>query len=202
MMRTVLIAFVFICLSANSQSINVLIGQPEHNVLYDGYPNLIKLGWWSKVSSVDYVGEGMEVKKSDQPGYYECTPRGSKRTKLFAIHSKTKDTVAKQEFRIIPLPTPTIFLGTAREGEKLTGALNLLSVKFDESVSLTGTFSVSEWELSFQGRDQLYTGQGNQLTTETMQALKEAPDGCVVNLAVLYSGTGIPRKFTRVKFTK
>lgn len=182
--------------------IDAVISQPEHNVLYDGYPNLIKIGWWSKPAVVEYLGESMEVKKTERNGYYECIPRGVKRAKLVAINPKTKDTVASQVFRIIPLPKPIVFLGTTREGEKLTNRAQLpILVRYGESVPLTGTFEVKEWEISFSNDNQLYTGTGNQLSAEVQGKIREAAEGTMMQLSVLYSGTGIPRKFTRVKFT-
>ena len=185
-----------------SQSIELVVGQPEHNVLYDGYPNLIKIGWWSKPSNVEFVGEGMEVKKSDRKSYFELTPRGVKRAKLVAINPKTKDTVATQSFRIIPLPKPIVFLGTTREGEKLTNRAQLpISVRYGETVPLTGTFEVKEWEISFSNNNQMFTGTGNQLSTEAQSKIREAAEGTEIQLSVLYAGSGIPRKFTRVKFT-
>ena len=185
-----------------SQSIELVVGQPDYNVLYDGYPNLIKIGWWSKPPPVEYFGEGMEVKKTNRKGYYECTPRGVKRAKLVAINSKTKDTVATQAFRIIPLPKPIVFLGMTREGEKLTNRAQLsILIRYAESVMITGTFEVKEWEISLSNDNQLYTGTGNQLSAEVQGKIREAAEGTEIQLSVLYSGTGITRKFTRVKFT-
>lgn len=202
MMRTFLFLFVLTCFKSHAQSTYAVISQPEYNVLFDGYPNIIRVGWWKKPQVVEFVGEGMQVKKTGQQGTFECTPRGVKLSKIHAVNTKTKDTVASYTFRVIPLPKPAVYLGEAREGEKVKNrSLLALAVKLDDDAPISSTYEITEWEITFPNDNKLYTGTGNQLTAEVVEKIRASSDGSVLNVAVLYSGTGVPRKFTRVKFT-
>jgi hypothetical protein len=103
---------------------------------------------------------------------------------------------------VIPLPKPAVYLGEAREGEKVNNrSLLALAVKLDEDAPISATYAITEWEITFPNDNKLYTGTGNQLTPEVTEKIRASSDGSLLNVAVLYSGTGVPRKFTRVKFT-
>lgn len=194
--------------SAEAQGAGV-IGLPELNVLYRGYPNKVKFGMSDGSSNFTVKGDGvtmhadssisryykgdLEIEYYEQ--FYVVKPTTSGRhCTLYFLDATNGDTIGVHEFRVMNLPAPTIYFGTVASGESISApALNSMSrffAKYPPEIPLKASFTVTSWEISKADSELSYSGSGAVITEEAKEFLRtfESGDKCIIKAK--YKGMG------------
>ncbi len=173
------------------------VSLPELNVLYIGYPNKIE----AVASGYDQTllsGNGVSLTKSGNfwigsPGKgKECSITVSGKS---SVTNKTAN-LGTFKFRVSRLPDPSLYWGSAKDGEKGSRAETRLFAKYPPEIPLNASFTIKSWELSIPGAPGAPPrGSGNQLDGAAISLLKQAKPGSVIGFMTTVVGPdGIARK--------
>jgi len=123
------------------------IEMPEFNILYRGYDNKVNATASGYASTV-LTPSGASISKSGDG--YIVRPSGG-RTATLTVSGKTEDgrtvRLKKMTYKVVSLPDPTLYLGSAKNGGNITSS-NLLQAKFPPEIPLNASYEVLGWTCS------------------------------------------------------
>lgn len=162
---------------------------PELNVLYRGYENKVN-ATASGFPSTSLSASGATLSPTSD-GMYIARPSSGRTAKL-TVSGKTADgrTVALKtvEYRVLTLPKPTMYWGSAEDGGRGSIYEENLFTKYGNDVPLNAQFEILSWEMSVDGAMRSIKGPRSKLTTEALRLLKAAPRGSRVFYALKAKG--------------
>ncbi len=165
------------------------VSLPDMQVLYQGYANKVKGVASGYDQTILNAGPGLSLVKSGDG--WIATPNGGSKTVDISISGKSSVndktvSLGKFTFKVKPLPPAAIYFAGKGSGETAPKSAMGLSAKFPPSVDLTGiNFKVLEWKMTFMGRE--VKGQGEVITPEASNLLKQAKPGSTVAFMVKYT---------------
>lgn len=165
-----------------------VVSLPDLNVLYKGYDNKV-MGTASGFppDKISLSGSGCSISK--QGNFYIAKPTGNGRTAFISVNGKKDDgssvNLGKFEFRVLPLPKPSIYLGSTEDGSNIAAnvlrAQTRLFAKYPPEVPLNVSFSVTKWTLNLTGAPREVSGNGSTLSSEATSMLRNARSGNTVS---------------------
>lgn len=151
---------------------------PDLNVLYRGYENKVN-ATASGFPSTVLTGSGATLSPSSD-GMYIARPSSGRTAKL-TVSGKTADgrTVALKtvEYRVLNLPKPTMFWGSAEDGGRGSIHETHLFTKYGNDVPLNAKFTIQRWEMTLEGAPRTLKGPGSNLSSEASNLLKAVGAG-------------------------
>ncbi len=168
----------------------------DQNVLYLGYENKVKIAANdSKGEKITLSGSNCTVAATDTPNEYIVKVRKGDKATL-SISSLASDgtvtLIRNEEYRIIPLPTVSIYWGNAQAGEKASLKDKKLSVKYASDVPFEADFQILKWEISSDFGNT--KGVGIDLTTATALFENIDTETTITMVLDVQSADGITRK--------
>ena len=163
---------------------------PELNVLYRGYDNKVN-ATASGFPTTSISGSGASLTPTSD-GMYIAKPTGSGRTANLTVSGRTADgrTVALKtvQYRVLTLPKPTMFWGSAEDGSGASPREQFLFTKYGNDVPLNAKFTILSWKMTVEGAQRSITGSGKKLSTEALTLLRAARSGSVVSYLLKVKG--------------
>lgn len=166
------------------------VSLPEMNVLYKGYDNKVE-GVASGYDQTILNGNGVNLVKSGTGYIGRVTGTGREATiSISGKNTVTNKTVnlGAYKFRVMNLPPPNIYFGTAADGEIASKAETRLFAKYGPEIPLNVTFQVMSWELNLSGAPRPAKGTGNSIAGEGSALLKQAKPGSTISFMVQVKG--------------
>ena len=173
-----------------------VVSLPMMNVMYRGYDNVISASA-SGYPDFKLVGNGINISISGTGFIGRAITTG--RTASIAIMGINKQTgksvkLGDFDFRVMNLPRPNLYFGTAGEGESINSNDTRLFAKYGPDIPLNASFQLVKWELSISGFPRTITGSGNILSQDGVNMLRQARSGSMVSVIATVVG---PDKGTR-----
>jgi|GEM_PF-6947364 len=163
------------------------ISLPESNILYRGYNNQIE-GVASGYDETVLLGEGIVLTRNTGYGYSgKITTSGDELGISIAGKSAVTNrtvTLGVFTYRVSNLPDGTIMLGTAGNGDEVTGSESVISVKTVAPGLQNIVYTVKSWELNCGALH--FSGTGEKLSAEALAAIKKEAAGKTISLLVSY----------------
>jgi hypothetical protein len=125
----------------------------------------------------------IEKSPSGKKYSYVINPGEGTTCNLYAIKKTKKqiDTVGYRFFRVLPLPEPTLYLGSSAPGEKFHKSTIRLFCKYSAEIPIVDIkFDIVSWE--FSHNDKLITGVSNEFSAEVLNYIAEIPSGESINI--------------------
>lgn len=171
----------------------IIISQPANNVMYRTYDNFIQIS----DPSYELESESADIIKKDN-GFIVQIKTNEKKVQIHAKNPKTGKIEGTFEYRVYNLPLPEIHWGDVSPENKVKNLAAPLKVAYDESIFLNDSFTVVNYELTFNGLS--YKNKGYELSEKLVEAVKAAKqrnggEDLYINVLVTYRGhDGIERK--------
>lgn len=200
---------ILLCFDSRSQSDQYALSLPEYNILYRGYNHIMELGTNNGYGSYKIITEGISLKKKYREIYhYNDTleridsvavfiakvTTTDVEAKIIFLDSISNDTLSIHNFNVLPLPPPSIYLGTIANGTSVSKAaitaMTRLFAKYPPEIPLNATFEVSSWEISVSTDGVTVNGNSPKLSNEALEKLKQVEKGSVVRISAKYKGMG------------
>ena len=160
------------------------------DILYRGYSNRIDLLDCDDVESI--VSSDCSIHKKDGDFIVKT---GKSQTAVLHVLSSTGDTLNSKTYRVLNLPTPTVFLSGAASGQSANKGSGIVQVKYGAGIPIKEIFEVKSWELRMN--DAVVKGKGVQLNESAKVVLRSGNRGDNVTIIVTVLGSdGIARKVT------
>ncbi len=154
----------------------VALAMPEYNVLYRGYDNKFEIGAGADTRFVVLESTQAEVFRGDSCFYVR--PTGPEKTITLTMKNLKENKVLKTyEYRVLNLPTPSVYLGSALEGTTVvTLDQAVVRVGYEENAVLQSAgFDVISYEItSVSIANPLPSIVGSKITPEVIDALRKA----------------------------
>ena len=154
----------------------VALGMPEYNVVYRGYDNKFVIGAGEDTRFVVLESTQAEVFRGDSCFYVR--PNGPEKTLTLTMKNLKENKVLKTyEYRVLNLPVPSVYIGSALEGTTVvTLDQELVRVGYEENAVLQSAgFDVISYEVtSVSIANPLPSINGSKITPEVMDALTKA----------------------------
>ena len=163
------------------------VSLPEMRVLYRGYDNVVE-GAASGYPSYR-LSASSNVRMSQRGQQYVAVPSSGNKATISIMgvaQDGSTQNLGSFDFDVRPLPPPQIFFGGASNGQKGSRSETRLFARFPESITLNAKFTITKWEMEFMGRT--VQGQGNQISSQAAQLLRQAQSGANVTFLVDYRG--------------
>jgi hypothetical protein len=194
---------IFYCFLGMAQQDVGLISSTNNLVLFYQYPNEVFIGNNVGIKDFSIRSNNIEIVKNDAvKNAYVLYPKSLSESSLYFIDNKTKDTFDVKIVTIIDLPPAQIYWGSYSDGDLITNRYNRkLIAQYDETVILTKVkFNVEKWGVSISGNEQTFVGNGNTLSEEVLEIIKNSPAGTEIKISCVYSGTGVSNKLASSSF--
>lgn len=154
----------------------VALAMPEYNVVYRGYDNKFEIGAGIDTRFVVLESNQAEVFRGDSCFYVR--PTGPEKTITITMKNLKENKVLKTyEYRVLNLPVPSVYIGSALEGTTVvTLDQELVRVGYEENAVLQSAgFDVISYEVtSVSIANPLPSINGSKITAEVMDALTKA----------------------------
>ncbi len=181
------------------------VSLPEMNVLYRGYNNKVT-GAASGYPSFKLAGTS-NVSLRQSGNDYIASP-GSGRTATISISGVAEDgttaSLGSFEFRVQPMPKPTIRWGSLWDGDGAPMATlrssNRIAAMYPPEIPLEAQFSIVDWEVQVQGAPRNIEGRGSTLSEAAMSTIRQAPRGSLITLSTTYKGPAGPPQRRNASF--
>ncbi|AEA42378.1 GldM family protein [Fluviicola taffensis] len=191
----------FVCSMSFSQ---IVLSIPEYNVVYRGYDNKLKIGAGSETAFLDLESTQAQIYRTDS--CFILKPTGSEKTiTVIARNFKDKNVVGTWQFRVLNLPTPTIFWGMHPSGSAVVtlDKVNLRAGYDENSILENPGFEVVNYQVNSPLIEKPMSPiNGGVVTQEVLDALtkaKSANKGKPVSFTVILQvkgKDGLIRKMT------
>ena len=152
------------------------ISNTEHTkTLYVNYPTTIQAAYLGKEKNYRLVGKNIEVQKivptddEKMKGSYTntyCILSNGQSPAVLAFVNAKGDTLEKTEFHLVEIPQMIAL--THKGSDKVIA-------NFEEGQPMNGNGEVLSWRIGFDGSSVIFTGQGDKLTKEAMDYIRECP---------------------------
>lgn len=167
---------VIVCFVSSLSFGQVALGTPEYNVVYRGYDNKFVIGAGEETRFVVLESPQAEVFRGDSCFYVR--PNGPEKTLTLTMKNLKENKVLKTyEYRVLNLPVPSVYIGSALEGTTVvTLDQELVRVGYEENAVLQSAgFDVISYEVtSVSIANPLPSISGSKITAEVMDALTKA----------------------------
>ncbi|MCC5924386.1 MAG: hypothetical protein JJT77_11415, partial [Crocinitomicaceae bacterium] len=163
------------------------VSLPEMRVLYRGYENVVE-GAASGFPSYR-LSASSNVRMTQRGQQYIANPSSGNKATISIMgvaQDGSTQNLGSFDFDVRPLPPPQISFGGATNGQKGSRSETRLFARYPEAITLKATFSITQWEMEFMGRT--VRGQGNQISPEAQNLLRQAQAGATVTFLVDYRG--------------
>lgn len=154
----------------------VALAMPEYNVVYRGYDNKFFIGAGEDTRFVVLESGQAEVFRGDSCFYVR--PNGPERTITITMKNLKENKVLKTyEYRVLNLPTPSVYVGGALEGTTVVTLDDaVVRVGYEENAVLQSAgFDVISYEVTSVSIEQpLGVINGTKITPEVIDALRKA----------------------------
>ena len=154
----------------------VALAMPEYNVVYRGYDNKFEIGAGEDTRFVVLESTQAEVFRGDSCFYVR--PTGPEKTITITMKNLKENKVLKTyEYRVLNLPVPSVYIGTALEGTTVvTLDQEAVRVGYEENAVLQSAgFDVISYEVNSVSIEKpLGVISGTKITQELMDALTKA----------------------------
>ena len=189
-------------MNVNAQEPVAAIELPESNVLYRGYANkIIPAVSNNNGGTLFLAGQGVSISKAEEDDYFIAKPMGSNREVSILvnlIHGTDTTLLRKVDYRVMNLPDPSIYWGSAEGGYKGRSKANIreknLSVNYFHGFPLKSEFTVVSWELTVDS-NLVVMGNGSSLH-EAEETLKKITETTIVTIRARVIGQD---RITRVR---
>ena len=151
----------------------MIFGNPEANILYYGFENLAQIGTRGG-EKFQLSSENIEIRTVENG--FLLVPQNKEKAVLYLNDPKSGKCFDSIAFDIRILPPPTLFFGSAADGEKVQLAYNALYALYDAYIPLIAKFEVKSYTLS-TGNGKPYVVMGNKVVGEVMNDLKRLNKG-------------------------
>lgn len=167
-----------------------VVSLPLMNVMYRGYENQIAASA-SGYPDFKLVGTGISIVKKDRGFIGRPTTTG--RTASIAVMGINKQTgksvnLGSFEFRVMNLPRPSLYFGTAAEGEFISNKETRIFVKYGPEIPLNVNFRIINWELGLSGVAKTAKGTGGVLNQEGTNLMRQARSGMLASFVITVEG--------------
>lgn len=173
----------------------VVLSQPEYNVVYRGYDNKFEIGAGADTRFVVLESDQAEVFRGDS--CFILRPNGPQKTITVTVKNLKENKVLKTaEYRVLNLPVPSVYWGNTPEGSPVVTLDEAnLRVGYDENTVLQSAgFDVISYEVTSVSIEKpLGVITGGKITQEVMDALtkaKSANKGKPVSFNVVVQAKG------------
>lgn len=166
------------------------VSLPEMNVLYRGYDNKVE-AVASGYPEAKVTGNGVSLVKSGNGYIGKVNTSGREATiSISGFNKQSQKTVSlgSFKFRVMNLPPPNIYFGTAADGEQASKAETRLFAKYGPEIPLNVQFSIMNWELNVAGAPRPAKGTGNSIAGEGSALLRQAKPGSTISFMVQVKG--------------
>lgn len=200
---TTVFFIIFYCFLSFAQQDVGLISSTNNLVLFYQYPNEVYIGNNVGIKDFSIRSNNIEIVKNDAvKNAYFLYPKSLSESSLYFIDNKTKDTFDVKIVTIIDLPPAQIYWGSHSDGDLITNRyIRKLIAQYDETVILTKVkFNVEKWVVSISGNEQTFIGNGNTLSEDVLEIIKNSPAGTEIKISCVYSGTGVSNKLASSSF--
>jgi hypothetical protein len=163
------------------------VSLPDMRVLYRGYENVVE-GAASGFPSYRLTASP-NVRLTQRGQQYIAVPSSGNQAKISIMgvaQDGSTQNLGSFDFDVRPLPPPQISFGGATNGQKGSRSETRLFARYPEAITLKATFTITQWEMEFMGRT--VRGQGNQISPEAQNLLRQAQSGATVTFLVDYRG--------------
>lgn len=164
------------CLVSSLSFGQIALGMPEYNVIYRGYDNKFEIGAGEDTRFIVLESTQAEVFRGDSCFYVR--PNGPEKTITVTMKNLKENKVLKTyEFRVLNLPVPSVYIGSALEGTTVvTLDQAVVRVGYEETAVLqTAGFDVISYEVtSVSIANPLPSITGSKITPEVIDALTKA----------------------------
>jgi hypothetical protein len=164
------------CLICHLSYSQIALGFPEYNVVYRGYDNKIKIGAGAETAFLDLESDQAQIFRTDS--CFILKPHASaKNITVIARNFKDKNVAGTWQFRVLNLPTPTVFWGVSPEGSPVvTLDKTNLRVGYDENSILENPgFEIMNYQVNSPLiATPLDPITGGAITQEVIDALTKA----------------------------
>lgn len=145
------------------------IDNPNGNVLYRGYENLIVISDSESVAGYTLFCQNCKEERvlDSEDVRYTIRPGSGKMAKISIHDALTSDLIFEKEFRVTNLPDPMLYLEASKSGQSCSKSATLITAKYPPEISLTATFTIVRWEI--QIGDEYFMGTGSNLTEDVME---------------------------------
>lgn len=162
---------------------------PEMNVLYRGYPNVVT-GVASGYDQTILSGGGnVDLVKNGAMWIGKPGAAATAKINISGKSSVTNKTVSlgSFEFRVKPLPKPSIFVGSTGSGGKISANPGGLNAGYPPEIPLKAEFRVLSWTVQVAGIMGKKEGQGQSLSG-VGTLLGQAKSGSMVSIEAAVKG--------------
>lgn len=166
------------------------VSLPEMNVLYRGYDNKVE-AVASGYPEAKVTGAGVSLAKSGAGYIGRVNTSGREATiSISGFNKQTNKTVSlgSFKFRVMNLPPPNIYFGSAADGEQASKAETRLFAKYGPEIPLNVSFTILSWELNVAGAPRPAKGTGNSIAGEGSALLRQAKPGSSISFMVQVKG--------------
>lgn len=166
------------------------VSLPEMNVLYRGYDNKVQ-AVASGYPEAKVTGAGVNLVKSGEGYIGKVNTSGREATiSISGFNKQTNKTVSlgSFKFRVMNLPPPNIYFGSASDGEQASKAETRLFAKYGPEIPLNVSFTILSWELNVAGAPRPAKGTGNSIAGEGSALLRQAKPGSTISFMVQVKG--------------
>lgn len=137
------------------------------------------------------VGNGVTLTKN-ATGYIGRTNTSGREAtiSISGYNKQTQKTVnlGSFKFRVMNLPPPNIYFGSAADGEQASKAETRLFAKYGPEIPLNVSFTIISWELNVAGAPRPAKGTGNSIAGEGSALLRQAKPGSTISFMVQVKG--------------
>jgi hypothetical protein len=197
-----LFLFSFFNLIAQSYSTEKAVIFIPVPVLYMGHSYKIEIGNYLGRTNYRIEGKNVKIDKDIRTKEYvlNCISIDLD-AEVYYIDNVLKDTFSIKQYDVARMPKLQFFWGTASDGDVPNCSDNRMSIGYDPEVYLTETrYKVEQWIVSITGNTKSFSGSGEVLSEEVINALKKEKKGTIVTISIKYSGPAIGMKTSSSTF--
>ena len=172
------------------------VSLPEMNVLYRDYDNKVQGGASGFPSFKLTPGSNVSLTQKGGDGYIARPGSGRDATiNIVGIADDgTSNNLGTFEFRVRPLPKPSVRWGAFWDGDSAPMASlrsnNRIAAMYGEDIPLDVTFSVVSWDVNVTGAPRAVTGRGPVLSEQAMGMIRQAKRGQLITIFMEYKTPG------------
>ncbi|MFZ9028482.1 MAG: hypothetical protein ACO2Z9_05660 [Crocinitomicaceae bacterium] len=145
------------------------------DILYRGFKNKIDLKDCKDVVTI--VSNECSISKQDGDFIVKT---GNSNSAVLHVLSSLGDTLNSKTYRVLNLPTPTVFLSGVASGQSANKGSGIVQVKYGAGIPIKESFEVKSWELRMN--DAVVKGKGVQLNENAKVVLRSGSRGDTVTI--------------------
>lgn len=196
-MRALLFSICFLSYGI-AQNENIIISFPELPVLYEGYDNLIQVGFVSKKEkqlTIECRGcDTIKLIDSDL-NHYVIRPGETDKVQL-TVKDKRNRKLHDFEYRVVKVPRPFLIIDGNESNQKLVEVPSKLALKTRSDVPIIASYPIIKWKIIIGDKE--FTGSFSDVSDKVKSHIRALEKGLVI-IEVEYSWV-YGREFVREVF--